>query len=39
MIDNVANAVGKFEDYAKKMEVDEKLIESINADFIKLYAH
>ena len=35
-IDTVANAIGKFEDYAKKLEVDENLIENIKGDFVKV---
>ncbi len=36
LIDTVANTVAKFEDYAKALEIDEKLIEHIKADFIKV---
>ena len=36
LIDRVANAVAKFEDYAKELGIDEKLVESIKADFIKV---
>jgi len=36
LIDTVANAIGKFGDYAKKLGVDEKLIENIKGDFGKI---
>lgn len=36
LLDMVANAVGKFEDYAKELEINEKLIEDIKADFVKV---
>ena len=36
LIDTVANAVAKFEDYAKELEVDKKLIENMKADFVKV---
>lgn len=36
LINTVVNAVANFEDYAKELGVDEKLIESIKADFIKV---
>ncbi|MDR1882864.1 MAG: type II toxin-antitoxin system HipA family toxin [Prevotella sp.] len=36
LIDTVANSVSKFEAYAKEAGIDEKLIESIGADFIKV---
>jgi serine/threonine-protein kinase HipA len=36
LIDTVANATDKFEVYAKKLGVDEKLIENIKADFVKV---
>ena len=36
LIDTVANAIGKFEDYAKELRIDERLIENIKADFIKV---
>jgi len=36
LIDRVANAVAKFEDYAKELGIDEKLIKNIKADFIKV---
>lgn len=35
LIDTVANAVANFENYAKELDIDGKLIESIKADFIK----
>lgn len=34
LIDQVASAVGKFRDYAKELEIDSKLIESIEADLL-----
>ena len=36
LIDVVANAVVKFEDYAKNLGIDGKLIESIKSDFVKV---
>jgi hypothetical protein len=36
LIDTIANAVSKFEDYAKELSIDEMLIENIKADFIKI---
>jgi serine/threonine-protein kinase HipA len=36
LIDTVANAVVNFENYAKESGIDEKLIKSIKADFIKV---
>ena len=36
LIDTVADAVEKFEDYAKELGIDEKLIESVKADFVKV---
>ena len=36
LIHTVATTVGKFEDYAKELGMDEKLIESIKADFVKI---
>ncbi|MDR0750811.1 MAG: type II toxin-antitoxin system HipA family toxin, partial [Tannerellaceae bacterium] len=36
LIDTVANATGKFEAYAKKLGVDEKSINNIKADFVKV---
>ncbi|MCL2651789.1 MAG: type II toxin-antitoxin system HipA family toxin [Candidatus Azobacteroides sp.] len=36
LIDRVANVIAKFEDYAKELGIDEKLVESIKADFIKV---
>jgi serine/threonine-protein kinase HipA len=36
LIDTVANAVTNFENYAKELDINEKLIESIKADFIKI---
>ena len=36
LIDTVANAVGKFEDYSKELDIDEKLIKSVKADFVKV---
>jgi serine/threonine-protein kinase HipA len=36
LIDAVANAVAKFEFYARELGVDEKLSKSIQADFIKV---
>ena len=36
LIDTVTNAVDKFEDYAKKLGIDEMLIKSIKADFVKV---
>jgi Uncharacterized protein related to capsule biosynthesis enzymes len=36
LIDTVANAISKFEDYAKELGINEKLIESIKTDFIKV---
>lgn len=36
LIDTVANAVVQFEEYAKELGIDQKLIESIQADFIKV---
>jgi serine/threonine-protein kinase HipA len=36
LIDTVANATDKFEAYAKKLGVDEKLIKNIKADFVKV---
>jgi serine/threonine-protein kinase HipA len=35
LIDTVANAVANFENYAKELGIEEKLIESIKADFMK----
>lgn len=34
LIDTAVKAVAKFEDYARELGIDEKLIESIKADFI-----
>jgi len=36
LIDVVINAVVKFESYAKELEIDERLIKNIKADFIKI---
>lgn len=36
LIDTVAHAVAKFEDYAKGLGVDEKLIGNMKADFVKV---
>ncbi|MDR2918570.1 MAG: type II toxin-antitoxin system HipA family toxin [Tannerella sp.] len=36
LIDTVADAVAKFEDYARELGIDEKLITAIKADFIKI---
>jgi serine/threonine-protein kinase HipA len=36
LIDAVTHAVANFENYAKELGLDEKLIESIKADFIKV---
>jgi serine/threonine-protein kinase HipA len=36
LIDTVANATDKFEAYAKKLGVDETLIENIKTDFVKV---
>lgn len=36
LIDAVTNAIAKFELYAKELDIDEKLIKSIQADFIKV---
>lgn len=36
LINKVANAVTHFEVYAKELDLDEKLIDSIKADFIKV---
>jgi Uncharacterized protein related to capsule biosynthesis enzymes len=36
LIDTVGNAVGKFDNYAKELDIDEKLIKSIKADFVKV---
>jgi len=36
LIDTVANAVSKFESYAEELGINEKLIENIKADFIKV---
>ena len=36
LIDLVADAVGKLEDYAKEFDIDEKLIENIKTDFVKV---
>jgi hypothetical protein len=36
LIDTVANAVDKFENYAKELGIDEMLIKSIKADFVKV---
>ena len=36
LIDTIANAIEKFEVYAKKLEIDENLIENIKADFVKI---
>lgn len=34
LIDSVSNAIANFEDYAKELDINEKLIESIKTDFI-----
>ena len=34
LIDGVSNAIANFEDYAKELAINEKLIESIKTDFI-----
>jgi serine/threonine-protein kinase HipA len=34
LIDAVASAVGKFEEYARELDVDEQLIKSIYSDFV-----
>lgn len=36
LIDTVANAVAKFDEYAKELGIESKLIESIKADFVKV---
>ena len=36
LIDMVANAIADFESYTKELGIDKKLIESIQADFIKV---
>lgn len=36
LIDTVANAITKFEKYAKELEIKQKLIDSIQTDFIKV---
>jgi len=36
LIDLVINAVAKFESYAKELEIDERLIKNIKADFINV---
>lgn len=36
LIDIVANAVANFENYAKELVINKKLIVSIKADFIKV---
>lgn len=36
LIDSVSNAIANFEDYAKELDINEKLIESIKSDFIEV---
>ena len=36
LIDGVSNAIANFEDYAKALDINEKLIESIKSDFIEV---
>jgi hypothetical protein len=36
LIDTVACAIANFEHYAKELGIDEKLIESIKADFVQI---
>ena len=36
LIDGVSNAIANFEDYAKELDINEKLIESIKSDFIEV---
>jgi serine/threonine-protein kinase HipA len=36
LIDTIANATDKFEAYAKKLGVEEKLIKNIKADFVNV---
>jgi len=36
LIDKVATAIGNFETYAKELAIDDKLIENIKTDFVKV---
>jgi serine/threonine-protein kinase HipA len=36
LIDMVSNAVGKFEEYAKELDIDYQLIDSIQLDFVRV---
>lgn len=36
LIDGVSNAIANFEDYAKALDINEKLIKSIKSDFIEV---